>query len=157
MASAITTTPKTIRIAPETKPPILRALVISVLSSLCRRSHHDGPDADSAILAASAARRLYESFALRECDRGNFALEWGAVGRSGKVLALVACFAAGITAAGVLAVSGTAADATTADDDDLGHDDGVRGHDAGSDDGDGRNDGGADDDPEDPGSRDDDR
>ena len=71
---------------------------------------------------------------MRECDRANFALEWGAVGRSGKVLALAACFAAGITAAGVLAVGGTAADATTS----VTSDDGARGHDAGSDDGDGR-------------------
>jgi hypothetical protein len=37
------------------------------------------------------------------------------MGRRGKILALAACFAAGISAAGLLAVGGTAADTTTAD------------------------------------------
>ena len=35
MASTITTTPKAIRIAPETKPPIRRAFVISVPHFSC--------------------------------------------------------------------------------------------------------------------------
>ncbi len=37
------------------------------------------------------------------------------MGRSGKIVALAACFSAGIAAAGLLAVGGRAADTTTAD------------------------------------------